>query len=124
MYRQLSSGTKTLLLMRFRPEHIYYGTMMGDNCVPFIKELVKSNENSLNLLIEHYMEFSNDWEGLLLINGKPASIQEYGDAICTWSMHYELTKEYENEKYWAGRKFPQELCENWFSDEIRYNTQG
>ena len=84
--------------MRFRPEHIYYGTMMGDNCVPFIKELVKSNENSLNLLIEHYMEFSNDWEGLLLINGKPASIQEYGDAICTWSMHYELTKEYENEK--------------------------
>lgn len=110
--------------MRFRPEHIYYGTMMGDNCVPFIKELVKSNENSLNLLIEHYMEFSNDWEGLLLINGKPASIQEYGDAICTWSMHYELIKEYENEKYWAGRKFPQELCENWFSDEIRYNTQG
>ena len=109
---QLCSGTKTLLLMRFVPDHIYYGTLMGDNCVPFIKELVEKSENTIHLLLEHYMDFPDDWEGLLMVNGKPASIEEYEDTICTWSMHYELTEEYNREKYWEKLEFPPELCES------------
>ncbi len=38
---ELSTGTKTLLLLRNRPGYIYYGSLMGDNCVPFLMELVR-----------------------------------------------------------------------------------
>lgn len=32
---QLSTGSKTLFLLKYMPDYVYYGSNMGDNCVPF-----------------------------------------------------------------------------------------
>ncbi len=34
--RELSTGVKTLILMRFQPEQEYYATACGDNCGPWM----------------------------------------------------------------------------------------
>lgn len=106
---QLSTGTKTLLLMKFEPDHIYYGTNMGDNCVPFIMELVKESKDDITLLLEHFMDIPDEYEGMLKLNGELASIEEYEDTIATWSMHYDLTEEYDRSEYY-NRDYPIELC--------------
>ena len=106
---QLSTGTKTLLLMKFEPDHIYYGTNMGDNCVPFIMELVNESDKDVTLLLEHFMDFPYEYEGMLKMDGVPISIDDYESAIAYWSEHYDLKEEYEREWYF-NRDFPKELC--------------
>jgi len=57
---QISTGTKTLLLIKNHPQFIYYASNMGDNCVPFLMELVKEREaagmGDVTLLLEHFMD--------------------------------------------------------------------
>lgn len=84
---ELSTGTKTLLLLRNRPGHIYYGSLLGDNCVPFLMELVNGHPGDITLLLEHYMEIPEEYEGVLKVSGKPVSIFEYEMSIAEWCEH-------------------------------------
>ncbi len=84
---ELSTGTKTLLLLRNRPGHIYYGSLLGDNCVPFLMELVNGQPGDITLLLEHYMEIPEEYEGVLKVSGKPVSIFEYEMSIAEWCEH-------------------------------------
>ena len=88
---QISTGTKTLLLIKNQPQYIYYGSLMGDNCVPFLMELVQEREaagnGDITLLLEHYMDIPEKYEGFLKINGEPVTIEEYEDEIVTWCEH-------------------------------------
>ena len=84
---ELSKGTKTLLLLRNRPGYIYYGSLLGDNCVPFLMELVKEQDEDITLLLEHYMEIPYECEGMIKMSGKLVTIDEYEDAIADWCEH-------------------------------------
>lgn len=87
----LSTGTKTLLLIKFRPGHIYYGSALGNNCVPFLMEIAKEQEKTgmgdITLLLEHFMDIPDCYEGMIKLNGIPATLDEYDDAIVTWCEH-------------------------------------
>lgn len=84
---ELSTGTKTLLLLRNRPGYIYYGSLMGDNCVPFLMELVQNQKDDITLLLEHYMEIPEKYEGMLKVAGHSVSIYEYEMKIAEWCEH-------------------------------------
>ena len=63
------TGTKTLLLIKNQPQFIYYASNMGDNCVPFLMELVNDREaagmGNITLLLEHFMDITYEYEGML-----------------------------------------------------------
>lgn len=52
---QLSSGTKTLLLIRNCPDMVFNASTCGDNCAKFILELAKQQDITINL--RHIMNF-------------------------------------------------------------------
>ncbi|MDO4437821.1 MAG: DUF4869 domain-containing protein [Coriobacteriaceae bacterium] len=54
---KLSSGVKTLLLMRFMPEKIYNASNCGDNCAFWILKIAKMHDITINLY--HLMDFGN-----------------------------------------------------------------
>lgn len=53
--QRLSSGTKALALMLFRPEKEYYATCMGDNCGKWIVEISKLHD--VHIALDRIMEF-------------------------------------------------------------------
>ena len=88
---QISTGTKTLLLIKNQLQFIYYASNMGGNCVPFLMELVKEREaagmGDITLLLEHFMDIPYEYEGMLKIDGVPVTIDEYEDAVAEWCEH-------------------------------------
>ena len=88
---QISTGTKTLLLIKNQLQFIYYASNMGGNCVPFLMELVKEREaagmGDITLLLEQFMDIPYEYEGMLKIDGVPVTIDEYEDAVAEWCEH-------------------------------------
>ena len=65
----LSHGTKTLLLMYNCPETVFNASACGDNCAPWILEIAKLRDITINL--HHIMNFGdNDFEIEILNCGK------------------------------------------------------
>lgn len=58
--RDLSSGTKALLLLANCPGIIVSGDRMGDNCVPFLMELAATMDITITLC--HLMKFEEPFE--------------------------------------------------------------
>ena len=54
---RLSGGTKTLLLIKNKPNEVFNASTCGDNCASFILELAKDNDVTINL--RHLMDFGN-----------------------------------------------------------------
>lgn len=54
---KLSSGVKTLLLLRFMPDKVYNATNCGDNCAYWILKIAKMQDITINLY--HMMDFGN-----------------------------------------------------------------
>ena len=54
---KLSSGVKTLLLLRFMPDKVYNATNCGDNCAYWILKIAKMQDIAINLY--HMMDFGN-----------------------------------------------------------------
>lgn len=52
---QLSGGTKTLLLIKNRPDIVFNASNCGDNCAKFILKLAKEQDVTINL--RHIMDF-------------------------------------------------------------------
>ena len=52
---KLSGGTKTLLLLDNQPENVYNASTCGDNCAPFLLQLAKEKDITVNL--RHLMNF-------------------------------------------------------------------
>lgn len=62
---KLAGGTKTLLLIRNLPDMIFNASTCGDNCAPFILELAKDRDITINL--RHLMDFGkNCFEATIL----------------------------------------------------------
>lgn len=47
--RELSGGVKTLILMLFEPENVYYATACGDNCGKWMIEIGKRQDVTISL---------------------------------------------------------------------------
>lgn len=54
---KLSSGVKTLLLLRFLPDKVYNASNCGDNCAYWILKIAKMQDITINLY--HMMDFGN-----------------------------------------------------------------
>lgn len=52
---RISGGTKTLLLIKNRPDKVFNASFCGDNCARFILELARERDVTINL--RHIMDF-------------------------------------------------------------------
>lgn len=53
--RELSTGVKTLILMRFHPEQEYYATACGDNCGPWMLRI--GERQDVHIALTRVMRF-------------------------------------------------------------------
>lgn len=68
---ELSTGVKTLLLMKNQPKMIFNISNCGDNCAKYILELGK--EKDITVCLHHYMDFGKEFE-LKVINDRRRKI--------------------------------------------------
>ena len=89
----ISTGCKTLCCIYYHPELIFFGTLMGDNCYPFIIDLARQRD--ITLLLEHYAELPEEAfeEGLVYSNG--VLMKEYFDYDCAFSNWHATTGSWE-----------------------------
>lgn len=81
----ISSGCKTLCCIYYNiGDQIFNGSLMGDNCVPFLMEIAKKRD--ITIMLEHYMEFASEYfeEGLIMFQGKVLGEYDYDDAYSDW----------------------------------------
>ena len=63
---KLSRSTKTLLLMKNFPDMVFNASPCGDNCAPFILELGKDRDLTINL--RHLMDFGKELFTAYILN--------------------------------------------------------
>lgn len=66
--RELSSGVKALILLKFKPEEEYYGTAMGNNCAKWILRFAEKQD--ITLAFVHVMNFPEPFELTILETGE------------------------------------------------------
>lgn len=67
--KDLSGGTKTLILMYKDREHIFNATNCGNNCSKWILEIAKKQD--LTICLQHNMDFGTDgFEAIVLNNNR------------------------------------------------------
>ena len=54
---QLSSGTKTLLLIYHQPDKVFNASTCGDNCARWILEIAKRTNSDIAINLFHIMDF-------------------------------------------------------------------
>ena len=91
----LSTGSKTLCCIYYDKENkLFYGSAMGDNCVPYLMEI--SRKKDVRIFLEHYMDISTVYfkEGLVRKDGVVLGEYDYDDAYGDWVryMDYESRK--------------------------------
>lgn len=79
----ISTGCKTLCCIYFL-NGWFYGSLLGDNCVPFLLKIAEKKD--VSIMLEHYMDIpdedfiSND----IRVNGSRVTVEEYEDDYCLW----------------------------------------
>jgi len=56
---KLSGGTKTLLLIRNKPELVYNASTCGDNCAKWILKIAKASSKDILINLHHMMDFGD-----------------------------------------------------------------
>lgn len=79
----LSTGTKTLICIYYHPELQFNGTMMGDNCVPFLMEIAREHE--VHIMLEHFMDLRNEDMEYVTVDGKKVTMYEYECKYSEWA---------------------------------------
>ena len=85
---QLSSGTKTLLLIKHFPDEIWYASM-GDNCYPFLIEIAKEYEGTITLLLENTPDIPEEaFSDIdIAVNGEVVDAEGFFDCMCEYAQH-------------------------------------
>lgn len=81
----VSTGCKTLCDIYYHgSDTIFYGSGMGDNCIPFLMEIAAHND--ITIVLEHYMDFPGEYfeKKLVRINGTVLTQDTYDDAYSDW----------------------------------------
>lgn len=82
----ISTGCKTLCDIYFcEDDTIFYGSAMGDNCLPFLIEIAQKKD--VTIVLEHYADFEESafQTGLIRSNGVIMDQDSYDDAFSDWS---------------------------------------
>lgn len=82
----ISTGCKTLCcIFNDRDNHIFYGSAMGDNCLPFLVEMAKGR--NITIMLEHYADFPPEAfeEKVIVCNGEVLTQDTYDDSFSAWS---------------------------------------
>lgn len=83
---KISSGCKTLCDIYFCEDgSIFNGSMMGNNCIPFLLRIAKQKD--FTMVLEHYMDFPEDSFnlGCLYFDGRLLNQDSYDDAFSAWN---------------------------------------
>lgn len=80
----ISTGCKSLCDIYFSDGIIFYGSGMGNNCIPFLIRI--SEQKDVTIVLEHYMDFPERYfnEKKIFIDGKPLGQYDYDDAYSEW----------------------------------------
>lgn len=83
----ISTGCKTLCNIYFdvNSEHIFFGSQLGDNCLPYLVEI--ASKRDVTILLEHFADFPS-WcfkETQFFCDGKPVDEKGYEYAFCDWN---------------------------------------
>lgn len=81
----LSTGTKTLCCMYYDTEHIFYGSLLGNNCLPFLVRIAENRD--ITVLFEHYADFTAEdvAKGILRHNGVILDQRAYDCGFSAWN---------------------------------------
>ena len=80
---QLSTGTKSLLCLYNEHNRVFNGTMMGNNCIPFLMEIAR--EHDIEIMLEHFMDFRDEDMQYITVFGKPVDMYEYECCYSDWA---------------------------------------
>ena len=78
--KELSSGTKALLILANEENVLVSGDRMGDNCVPFLLELAEKKDIKITLC--HLMQFPEQFEFYCIPQNKVITTSE--DFLRAW----------------------------------------
>lgn len=82
----ISTGCKTLCCIYYTNDGtIFYGSLLGDNCIPFLVEIAEQKD--VILVLEHYLDFPEEVfsKNLLVDNNGILYTQDtYDDAYDEW----------------------------------------
>ena len=67
---KLSGGTKTLLLLRNKPEQIYNASTCGDNCAKWILKIAEKSKTDLIINLHHIMDFGDKTFEIEILNNR------------------------------------------------------
>ncbi len=62
----LSGGVKTLILVKFEPDHVFNASTCGDNCAKWLLKIAKDEDRTINL--RHLMDFGNEPFDIKILN--------------------------------------------------------
>lgn len=79
----ISTGCKTLCCIYYL-DGWFYGSLMGDNCIPFLLEIARKKD--VNIMLEHCMDIPDeDFEkNDIRVNGERVGSREYEDLYAAW----------------------------------------
>lgn len=79
----ISTGCKTLCCIYYL-DGWFYGSLMGDNCAPFLVQIAAKKD--VNIMLEHFMDIPDELfeTNDIRVNGKRVTVEEYEDAYCDW----------------------------------------
>lgn len=81
---QISTGSKTLCCIYYLDQP-FYGSLMGDNCIPFLMDIARKKD--VTIMIEHYPEIDDSYfkEGIITVDDKLClSEDEFEDMYLDW----------------------------------------
>lgn len=83
---KLPTGCKTLCCIYFEEDmkKFFYGSAMGDNCVPFLMNIARKKD--VYIFLEHFMDIDSKYfeEGLVYVENRIVTEEEYEDLYAGW----------------------------------------
>lgn len=81
----LSTDCKTLCCIYLFPDIIFYGSNLGDNCLPILIQMAATRD--IPIIFEHFADFTDEdlAKGLIRVNGTVVdNFDDYGDTFSDW----------------------------------------
>lgn len=81
----MSTGCKTLCCIYYFPDKIFHGSLLGDNCLPFLIRIAETHD--ITILLEHYADFTpkDIQKGIIRCNNQIVNQDAYDDAFSDWN---------------------------------------
>ena len=81
----ISTGCKSLCCIYYcYKDHIFNGSLMGDNCIPFLMRIAENHD--VTIVLEHYMDFPEQYfrTGKIMMYDRLLDQDDYDDAFSAW----------------------------------------